>query len=159
NEHYHLRVEGATEDVFGIGRYAVATTFDHLVSAPASARLNNVLTGPYDQFDSGDLAHLFTNPYSSPFNCDHGCNDNFTTATTLVGPSSVISKFGSIESKNDVDMYRIHTPDQTGHVALTVSFRATAFFGAVPTFDVLTADGKAVATTTLFNGVGRATVQ
>src|SRR5205823_10674774 len=58
---YYLKVEGATHDVFGIGSYGLAVTFDATNTVTASA-LDAVLRGPYQNLSPSDINAIFLNP-------------------------------------------------------------------------------------------------
>jgi len=110
NAHYRIKVESAPGTSFATGRYAVAATFNSLANPVYLARLNAVMTGPFDQLNADDTAELFLDPTHAEFNDDSGGNDVVANATALSGPAAYTSYVGAIESATDIDTYKIHTP-------------------------------------------------
>lgn len=156
---YYLKVEGATTDVFGVGRFGVAVTFDSAVVPEYLNQLPGILTGPFDELDDDDLGELFTNPGQATFCDDYGTDDSLTTAAPLTSIAKLFETVGTIESANDVDVYRVRTPQQSTPVVLTLSLRAEAVNGGIPQIELVTNSGQVLPTNVLFNGDGRLTVQ
>src|SRR6516165_190114 len=71
NSTYYLEVQGATQDVFGIGSYALAATFDATNTISSSA-LESVMTGPYQGLSVNDINAIFLNPTGVLFNNQNG---------------------------------------------------------------------------------------
>ena len=65
NATYYLEVQGATQDVFGIGSYGLAVTFDATNTVSSSA-LESVLTGPYQSLSPNDINAIFLEPQRGP---------------------------------------------------------------------------------------------
>lgn len=156
---YYMRVQGATSDAFGIGRYGAAVTYDAAVVLAYAARLDSILTGPYDTLKDDDFVELFTNPGQSTFNEDGGTDDNSNNANPLTNTAQLFSAVGVIESATDVDTYRVRTPQQTGLATLTVSTRAEPVNGGTPRAEILTTSGQVVPSAIFVNGDGRFTIQ
>ncbi|MBX7104231.1 MAG: matrixin family metalloprotease [Gemmataceae bacterium] len=159
NKSYYLRVEGATADEFGIGRYAVSATFDAAVTPAALAYLPSVYAGPYIELDSEDLSELFIDPTHALFNEDGGSDDDIAMSTPLTAVQRLFAATGAIETATDVDAYRLHTATGTQPVSLTATVRAADVNGTMPAVRFVTSTGQSIPGTVLFNGDGRLTVQ
>lgn len=165
NATYFLKVEGATHDVFGIGSYALAVTFDSANHVPQAA-LQNVMHGPYWNLGPNDIAALLLNPGSALFNKDQKRNDGPGSATNLT-PSVGFARnthyetLASIGSPTDVDFYRIQPPGVSNgqNLVLTATVRAVAPNGAAPRVTILDGNQHAVPAQILANGGGVYTVQ
>jgi hypothetical protein len=117
NTTYFLRVEGATSNVFSVGRYEASVEYK----------------------DAGHQNVTFPN--------DHGANDTPATADTLAPWRTAGSKSGNrlyangvIESKTDLDYYRVTapsnvTPDTNALVVRVVGLRDNAAAPRVMVFD------------------------
>lgn len=64
-------LKGATPDVFGIGSYGLAVTFDATNTISSSA-LESVLTGPDQNLGPSDINAIFLNPNGVLFNNQSG---------------------------------------------------------------------------------------
>ena len=164
NSNYYIRAEGATQDAFGVGGYALAVTFDGLLTTPAS-QIDAVLRGPYDSLTPSQLQTLFTNA-SGAVNQDFGSNDTLGTATRLTtplgyAPNSHFEAIGSIAPANDVDDYTFRSPqfanNTTGVLNSTVWILDAG--GAAPQIDVFDRNQNLVPAQILANGDGTYTVQ
>ena len=111
NTTYYLKVQGATSDVFGIGGYGLAITFNGKSTASAAA-IDSVLRGPYQSLRPDEISALFTGASTDFFNSDKHGNDD-PIAATVVAPSpgyaenSHYEVVGSISSPTDVDYFKV----------------------------------------------------
>jgi hypothetical protein len=161
NETYYLEVQGATHDVFGIGSYGLAVTYDATNVVPPSA-LDSVLRGPYQTLSPNDINAIFLNPGGVLFNNSNG-GGGATQLTSLTGyaPNTRYETVGSLSSPSDVDSYRISTPSTSNGqpLVLTVTVRAIAPNGVAPRVTIIGDDHNVVPAQILANGNGVFTIQ
>jgi Matrixin len=166
NATYYIRVAGATSDVFGIGSYGVAASFDASSTVSTSA-IDAVLRGPYQTLGPNDINALFLGTGNTFLNDTHGTDDQPGTATTIL-PSAGYAKnshyevVGSISGATSGHYYRIQTADAPTNnqpLVLTVTTHALTVNGTTPRITVVNGDGNVVPTQVLANGNGTFTVQ
>jgi hypothetical protein len=161
---YFVRVEGATADVFGVGRYGLAVTFPARSTVPA-ATLDLVLRGPYDGLSPSDLAQLLRNPGQAVVNDDGGADDTEVNATRLAPTrgGNTLAHYGivaSLATAADVDFYRFSADVRAGAAnVLTASVAAVDANGTVPRLQLFDRDLQPVPSQVLTNGNGTFTVQ
>ena len=164
---YFLQVDGATKDVFGIGHYGLAVSFDGL-SQTSPATIDAVLRGDYRTLTASEIDTLFRDPSHVLFNNDHHSDDTSLGATVLApapgfAHNSHYATVASISDLSDVDFYRIQGPSSsgggTGANVLTVKIRAIDPNGAAPRVDLMDSDGNPIASRVLANGNGLYTIQ
>ena len=163
---YYIKVQGATSDVFGIGSFGVAVSFD-ATSKVTSNAIDAVLRGPYQTLSPNDIDSLFLGTANPLFNNTHGSDDLPGTATVLsslpgYARNSHYEGIGSIDGSADVNYYRIQTADSPASgkpLVLTVTVRSMDVNGTAPRIMVLDRDGNAVPTQILANGNGMFTIQ
>ena len=166
NATYYLKVQGATSDVFGIGSFGVAVSFDAKSNITPNA-IDAVLRGPYQTLSPNDIDSLFLGTANPLFNNTYGSDDLPGTATVLsslpgYARNAHYEGIGSIASPSDVNFYRIQTADAPAGgkpLVLTVTTRAMSVNGTAPRVMILDRDGNAVSTQILANGNGMFTVQ
>jgi hypothetical protein len=166
NATYYIQVQGATSDVFGIGSYGVAVTFDATSTVSTSA-INSVLSGPYQSLSPNDLNALLLGTTNPLLNNHQGADDTLGSATTIA-PSPGYAKnshyevIGSISSPTDSNYYRIQTADAPPNnqpLVLTVTARALGVNGTAPRVTIVDRDGNVVSAQVLANGNGTFSVQ
>jgi hypothetical protein len=152
-------------DVFGIGRYGLAATFDANLTVPPGA-IEAALREPLDTVRGDDLDEVFRSPADALFNDDLHADDNFATAASLKTTPGYASQthYGVVASTadpSDVDFYRIKSPKMRDEPALVLTVTVTALDinGAVPRALVFDGDLNPVAVQTLVNGNGTYTIQ
>ena len=166
NATYYVKVQGATADVFGIGGYGLAVSFDAATTV-TTATIDSVLRGPYQSFLPNDIQTLLLGKPNPLFNDDHGANDDLIAATQLVSKpgyarNSHYEAVGSTSGPTDVDYYRITTADSPKGglpLVLTVTARSMDVNGATPRVAILDRDGLPVPSQVIANGDGTFTVQ
>jgi hypothetical protein len=165
NATYYLKVQGATSDIFGIGSYGLAVTFD-AASKVTSSSLDAVLRGPYQSFSPDELAAIFTGNSTVLFHNDNHDNDDPIAATVLPDspgyPSnSHYESVGSISGSTDIDYYKLKSPGKKGGSALylTATVRASDVNGTTPRVTILDSDGNTIPSQILANGDGTFAVQ
>lgn len=160
---YYLRVERATADNSGIGRYGLAVTFDNLVSIRPST-IEHVLRGPYENLSHSEVAKLFR-PSRLLLNPDNGADDTPAGASVLESSrgGEKITHFGmiaSLEHSADVDYYRIEVEFGETQTNVLTATAAGLLASTVPPRLVLLDETLApVAHTVLANGNGTFTIQ
>jgi hypothetical protein len=163
NATYYLKVQGATSDVFGIGGYGLAVSFD-AASQVASTAIDAVLRGPYQTLGPNDIASIFNSPSLTFFNSRHDDPGAVTTIAPTPGyaANSHYEVVGSISGPTDSVSYRIKTADAPSGgrpLVLTVTVRALDVNGTAPRVTILDGEGNTVAAQVLANGGGMFTVQ
>ncbi len=167
NATYYLKVEGATHDVFGIGSYGLAVTFDATNTVTPSA-LDSVLTGPYQSLSSNDINAIFLNPNGVLFNNQHGGGGGGGGGSTIqltsfpgYAQNTHYETTASLASPSEVDTYRVPSPSgSTGQsLVLTATVRAVAPNGVAPRVTILDGDQNVVSAQILANGDGVFTIQ
>jgi len=158
-------VQGASKDIFGIGHYGLAVSFDqkNIVSPLV---LNKVLTGDYQTLSPNDIDKLFQSPDLALFNDDRHTDETATAAVKLASlpgfsKNSVYEVLGSLSDGKDMDFYRIQTASvPKGKTSvLTVSVRALDPNGLAPRVTILNERSGALNTRVLANGNGIYTIQ
>ena len=164
NATYFAKVQGATDDVFGIGSYGLAVSFDAANKVTTSA-INMVLRGPYQTLGPNDIASIFNSPTLTFFNPAHS-DDPGTAPTLAPTPGYALNShyevIGSISGPTDTALYRIKTanaPAGGKPLVLTVTIRAMDLNGTAPRVIILDGNGNAVAAQILSNGGGLYSVQ
>ena len=166
DERYFFRVERAVSDVFGIGRYGVAVTFDANLTTPP-ARIDAVLRGAYHEaLEDDDLQELFRRPAGIVFNDDRHTDDTFQTAerlrpTTGYAEDTHYETLASIRDPTDLDFYRFEAADvPAGRPnVMTATVVAVGDNGTVPLLALFDRTFNPVAATILANGNGTFTLQ
>jgi hypothetical protein len=161
NATYYLKVEGATQDVFGIGSYGLAVTFDATNTISSSA-LESVLTGPYQNLGPNDINAIFLNPDGVLFN-----NQNSGDSTTQLSPlpgyaqNTHYQTTASLSSSSGVNTYRIASPSGSSGqgLVLTATVRAVDPNGVAPRVTILDNGQNVVGAQILANGNGVFTIQ
>ncbi len=162
---YYLKVEGATSDVFGIGSYALAATFDATNTVDA-ATLDQVMRGPYQSLGPNEIAALFTDPNAVLFHNDQHSDDTSSSAVVLTtpagyAPNSHYETVGSLSDPADVDFFSVRATnaDNGQPNVLTATVRAVEPNGVAPRLLLFDRDMNPVAAQVLANGDGTYTIQ
>ncbi|HEX3450878.1 MAG TPA: matrixin family metalloprotease [Isosphaeraceae bacterium] len=171
NATYYLEVQGATQDVFGIGSYGLAVTYDATNTVTAAA-LQSVLVGPYQNLGSNDINAIFLNPMGCLFNNQNGSGGGGggsggggSTTQLASTPGYAVNThyetMASLASPSEVDTYGIAAPSTSNgqHLVLTASVRAVAPNGVAPIVTILDGSQNVVAAQILSNGNGVYTIQ
>jgi hypothetical protein len=170
---YEIEVRGAAGDVFGIGEYVLATTFDVRTTVGPDA-IDTLARQTYDYLSPADIRAIFLDPRGALFHDDHHTDDTFATAA----PLSSIGVYGSeapdritasLGDPTDVDVYRIETPEEAQDdgadnapdppLVMTVTVRATEVNGIMPRASVFDQDRDPVPALVLAHGDGTFTIQ
>jgi hypothetical protein len=160
---YYVRVEGATRDLFAVGRYGAAVTFDRELDTSA-AQIAAVLGGPFDTLPASQIDKIFRDP-EAPLDTDHPWHGSRQSALVLpttpgFAPNrhyEVIDKLGA----GDSAYYSIQAPRSASGapVVLTASVNTLGVNGVTAQLQVLDDKGNAIAATVLVNGTGTYTLQ
>jgi hypothetical protein len=165
NMQYYARVEGATTDINGIGRYALVMTFDKTLTVGQDT-INQVISGRNDVLRPDQIDALFRNVGQPMVNVDNHSDDTPGTAVKLqttpgFAQASHYNALGSLSDSTDVDYYQIRTPQgQHGQTfALTVTVTGVTNNPVVPQLSLTDQLGNPVAADVLANGNGTYTIQ
>jgi hypothetical protein len=167
NQTYYIQVQGATQDVFGIGSYGLAVSFDASNTISSSA-LESVLTGPYQKLSPSDLNAIFLNPNGVLFNQNGGGGGgggggSTTQLTPLPGyaQNTHYETTASLASSSQVNTYQIASPSTSNgqSLVLTATVRAVAPNGVAPWITILDNGQHVVSAQILANGDGLFTIQ
>jgi hypothetical protein len=164
NATYYVRVQGTTQDVFGIGSYGLAVTFD-AANTVTSSTLDTILRGPYQSLSPNDINALLLNPDEALFNNIH--QGDAGVDYTQLSPSPGYAKnshyetVGSLSTLSDVTIYRFQSAASQNNqpLVLTATVRALAPNGTVPRVVILDGDMNPVSSQILANGDGTFSVQ
>jgi|GEM_PF-5662439 len=177
---YYVKIQGAAHDVFGVGEFALAVTFDTRSTVSAD-ELDKVVRESYTYLSPEDLNAIFLNPQGALFNNDHHTNDTFATATHLepagaYGVDAPVRTTASLGDPTDVDFYQFETPSilsdssstsdgdayataSDKHIVMTVTVRATEVNGIMPTVSVFDQNPHPEPAVVLAHGDGTYTIQ
>jgi hypothetical protein len=167
---YFVEVRGATDDVFGIGEYVLAASFDARSTVGPGA-IDTLARQSYSYLSPDDIRAIFVDPQHALFHVDAHTNDTFATAEPLpaagiYGTEAPDRITASLSDATDVDVYRIETPDDPqGYGAadrplvMTVTVRATEVNGIMPTVSVFDENGELIPAVVLAHGDGTDTIQ
>jgi hypothetical protein len=176
NATYYIEVQGASQDVFGIGSYGLAVSFD-ATNTISSSVLESVLTGPYQNLSASDINAIFLNPTGVLFNQNggggggggggtSGGGGGGGTATQLAplpgyAQNTHYQTTASLASSSQVNMYQIASPSTSNgqSLVLTASVRAIAPSGVAPRIAILDSGQHLVSAQILANGNGVFTIQ
>jgi hypothetical protein len=168
NQTYYIEVQGATQDVFGIGSYGLAVTFDatNTISSPA---LESVLTGPYQSLSPSDINAIFLNPNGVLFNQNTGGGPGggASGSTTQLAPlpgyaqNTHYETTASLANASQVNGYQISSPSTSNgqSLVLTATVRAIAPNGIAPRITIIDNGQHVVNAQILANGDGVFTIQ
>ncbi|MGL4553182.1 MAG: matrixin family metalloprotease [Gemmataceae bacterium] len=157
---YTVRVEGATRDVFGVGRYGLAVRFDKTSGTPDEL-IGRLIAGSYDTLGADYIDAFFRSGGDVLLNAEDGANERPETATRLTPTPGYRARryeaLGSLAKQEDVDVYRLVAPAR--RPVLTASVWTADGSGFEPGLRVVDAAGNPVAFRRLVGGNGTTTVQ
>jgi hypothetical protein len=160
NSLYYIKVESAAADVFGVGRYDLAITFDErLTTAPAV--IDAFFRGPYAKLSEEGIQEFFRHPDHPLFGRDEAPHGRPDTAVVLA-PTTQLSTdwyyetINSLNSPAAVDFYRVQAPVFQPGIpnVLTVTLWQVEPDGVVPWVSVYDANQVPVGGAVLINGNG-----
>ena len=162
---YYFRVAGAASDVFGMGGFSLAVTFDGLNQVDQSF-IDDLVTGPYRFLSPDELSKFFDSTDDNLVNEDEHTDDELTLGTELKTPagfaeSTRYETIGSISDSTDADYYKIKSPEaDLGPLSvMSVVVRSLDVGGLVPAVEVLSENGQVIPSQTVVNGGGSVLVQ
>lgn len=165
NATYYAKAQSASGDIFGIGGYGLAVTFNANLLTSLTA-LDQVLRSPYETLSAEEIDSLFLDPTHTFFNDDHHTNDTFSRATPLnprpgLGINPNQEYLASLSDATDVDFYRLNlNPAHYGEVSvMTVSLWGISSNGVLPRAAIYQANHDPVPAQVLVNGNGTYTIQ
>jgi hypothetical protein len=170
-ETYAVEVRGATNDLFGLGEYVMAASFDARSTVSPDA-IDRLARQSYSYLSPADIRAIFLDPVGALFHVDVHTNDTFATAEDLdpagaYGSEAPDRITASLSDPTDVNVYRIETPevdqgnggDSSPPLVMTVTVRATQVNGIMPTVAVFDEDRNPVPALVLAHGDGTFTIQ
>src|SRR5262249_36285895 len=115
NARYVVKVQSAEAGLFDFGSFALAVTFDGLLTASPGS-LDAVLRGPYESLSVDTIQQIFTNPMGVLFNSAPNAHNQFTTAQTLVpsdgyGDDNHFTLVASLSGGSDANFYKLRDPE------------------------------------------------
>jgi hypothetical protein len=163
NAVYYLGVRAATRDLFAVGRYGVAVTFDNKLDTSAD-QIAAVLRAPLDVLPASQIDKLFRDP-NATLDSDHPWHGSLQSALVLAttpgfAPNRHYEVIDSVHGGRSA-YYLIHAPQNASGapVVLTVSVNSLRVNGATAQLQVLDSKGNPIAATVLVNGSGTYTLQ
>lgn len=158
---YYVKVEGATQDVFGVGRYGLSVRFDK-TSSTSDKVIDRLLRGPYDGLGPDAIDAFFRTSGDVLLNAEDGANDSVSQATPLTARAgnagTRFEAVASLAKKEDVDVYRLTAPSGAARV-LTATVWTADRSGFQPKVAVVDGAGNPVSATVLVQGNGTSTIQ
>jgi hypothetical protein len=158
----YVRVAGATQDSFSIGRYGLAVTFGEMETS--AAQISAVLRGPYETLSASQIAQVFHNP-EGRLHTSYPLHNSLSTALVLPTTTGyeadehyeVIDHLG----EGQTDYYQIQAPtsDSGAPVILTAAVNAFSLTGSTAQVQVFDSQGNSVVANVLANGNGTYTIQ
>ncbi|QEH32715.1 Matrixin [Aquisphaera giovannonii] len=169
-ERFQIEVQGERGDVFGVGEYVLAASFDARSTVGPGA-IDALARQSYSYLSADDIRAIFLDPRGALFHVDDHTNDTFDAAEPLptaglYGSEAPDRRTASLSDPGDVDFYRVETPGDLQHPAtdgpglvMTVTVRATEINGIMPAVSVYDADRNLIPALVLAHGDGTDTIQ
>jgi hypothetical protein len=159
----YLKVEGATEDVFSMGSYALGISFDERLDV-AESTIQQVLAAPLGDVNSWFVDYSLLEPATALLNVDLGLNDIPLLAwslDTLQGFAyrTAYETIGSLHSNSDKDFYKVMSPTDTANSVLTVDLWSLSSSLTQPAVRVYNASGQLVTANTIVQCNGTTVLQ
>jgi hypothetical protein len=162
---YYVRVDGAADGTFGVGRYGLAVTFDKLTTV-TPAQVEAVLSGPFDTLNLGDVEGIFSNPQGVLFNGDGSGHSQFATAQALTTAAGYATgthyqAIGSLNDSQGGDFYSLTAPAGAAGtpVELTATVGRMSVHGVDSLVQLYDAQQHQVAAPVLIDESGTYTIQ
>jgi hypothetical protein len=157
---YYIKVESAATDVFGVGRYDLAITFDDRLAVSPDT-IDVFFRGPYAKLSEQGIQEFFRDPRHPLFGRGKPAHGRPDTAVVLA-PTTQLSTdlyYETISSLNDpsaVDFYRVNAPAfQPGTPnVLTVTLSQVDPNGVLPWVSVYNANQVPISGAVLINANG-----
>lgn len=158
---YYVKVEAATADVFGVGRYGLSVRLDN-TSSTSDTVIDKLLSGPYDSLGPDAIDAFFRNSGDLLLSPEEVAETSLAQATVLTPTAGYANQvryeaLASVSKREDIDLYRLTAPAAGGVMTATVWTTSDKDFR--PTVTVLNATGQAVAAEVVVQGNGTHTVQ
>ncbi len=161
---YYIKVEGNSTSTFAKGRFALGVTFQRFVK-PLTTSLEQVLRGPYDQWNPEHLDEVFLAPSSAILVNDLGQDNTFALATNLnpapgFADRTKYQTISSLHNTTDIDYFRFRAP-ANGATTFTflASVRPTTANGLIPKIRLFDESNQLLPSSVLLNGNGTFTLQ
>ncbi len=161
-QRYFVRVEGATPDAFGVGRYGLSVRFDKTSGTP-DAIIDQLLRGPFETLEPDAIDAFFRANGDTLISPEEGTNDSIGAAALPAASRGYAAgtrfeAVASLSKKEDFDFYRLTAPAGDSRV-LTANVWTAAQNGFQPKVSVVDSSGNEVAAEVLVQGNGTSTVQ
>lgn len=161
-----LRVDSPSNDVFGIGAYRLAVSYDLMLSTSPDV-IDRVLLEPLDLLDRLSIENELEDPDHAFLNDDGGEDDTPQAARPLETPigyqaGAHYTTVGSLAATSDVDVYRFQTPSAAvlnRAPALIITARSMDGQAEAPKVSVEDSRGQAIAAEVLARGGGVYSIQ
>jgi hypothetical protein len=152
NTVYYARVDGASPDVLGIGRYGIAATYDSLLKLTAT-QIDSLLHGPSLSYSGGQ------DDSNVPSHQSPTTPLSLTTARGFPGNQHYDMIDGLPPGRTAY--YRVQAPSTAanGTIILTATVNAVSSNGARPQIQLYDANQTAIAANLLVNNAGAYTIQ
>lgn len=159
---YYVAVRAAADDLYGVGGFALVTTFDDALIVPPEL-VDKASSGAFRDVDQDDIQDLFF-PGEPSFNDDQHADDapfdapRLKTSEGFVESSRYDHTAGLVDA-TDVDVYELRSPDVAGVDVMTVLVESYESGGLIPAVHVLDRNANPLPTTVHANGGGQLIVQ
>jgi hypothetical protein len=157
---YFVQIAGPAAGGFGIGRYALAVSFDRATGV-SSTRLESVLQGPYDTLSGTDLAGVLLTgrPASTP--PLHNTTATAIPLATSIGTGALptYQTLGNLHGEGATDYYQLVAPNSTGPVVLSAAVAGLGSHGARPRVQLFDSSGQPVTVDVMVNDGGTYAIQ
>ncbi|RIK83077.1 MAG: hypothetical protein DCC68_04495 [Planctomycetota bacterium] len=160
---YYVAVRAAAADLYGVGGYALVTTFDDALIVPPEL-IDKASSGAYRDVDQDDIQDLFFPGEPPSFNDDMHADDapfdapRLKTSEGFVESSRYSHTAGLVDAA-DVDVYEFRSPDVAGADVMTVLVESYESGGLIPAVQILDRNANPLPATVLANGGGQLILQ
>jgi hypothetical protein len=157
----YVRVEGATQDSFSIGRFGLAITFGEMETS--AAQISAVLSGPYDKLSASQIAQVFRNP-EARLHTSYPAHTAISSALVLTTTGYAANGHYEVIDhlrEGAAAYYQIQAPqgDSAAPLTLTAAVNEFTVNGSTAQVQVFDSQGNLVAARILVNGNGTYTIQ
>lgn len=162
-ERYFVLVEGqASQKRFGVGTYALATTFDD-VNTRTDADLRAAISSDYSMLEQSDLHKILAGEDFFEDD-DNNTDDDHDNARALTSDDKLRQKTvyrysGSLSNAADIDFFKIETPDAVEGRTMIIKVKSIDESGFIPKIRVYDDQDQNVSWRYLVNGEGELVVQ
>ncbi len=158
NDEFFVKVTSASDDVWGVGGYALVVTFDEINQLPVT-EIDQISGGTYRDFDDYDLRQLIGG--DDRYARDHDNDDRFDSSVELRFTDDERFKLiASLDHPADVDIYEVEVePGQSGQEVITVVVRPLDASELMPSVEVFGSRFQRLTSSVLANNMGTLVLQ